>query len=175
MKRTALLLGLLTVLVGSLLAGSARAQERATRYGVGVDLLLGPPENDATTDGFGIGVRTRASIPLTYEVSLGLGAGVSGSLYRGRREASYTFNPQASLIVTFPREEQGDWWPYVLAGGGGFVSLRGEAPGGPSIHGGIGWTRLLQDASIYVEFDPSLVIMKEDSAGLFSLRGGVIF
>lgn len=170
MKRLVLLLGVLTVLAGPL-----SAQDRSARLGVGMDLFLGPPDNEATTDGMGIGFRSRVSVPLTYEVSLGVGAGVSGSLYRGRDEAAFTFNPQASLIVTFPQRDDRTWWPYVLAGGGGFIPLRGEAPGGPSIHGGIGWTRLLEDTSVYVEFNPSLVIASASSAGLFAVRGGVIF
>ena len=170
MKRLILLTALLM-----LLAGPSLGQEREVRVGAGVDLLMAPPGNDATDEGFGIGVRSRLAIPLTYEVSLGLGAGVSGSVHQGRSRATYAFNTQASLIVTFPQEEDTTWWPYVLAGAGVYVPLRGNATGGPALHGGIGWSRLLEEASVYVEFDPTLVIGRSSSSGIFALRGGVIF
>lgn len=161
----------------AVLAGPTHGQDREVRVGAGLDLVMAPPGNAAIDEGFGIGVRSRLAIPLTYEVSLGLGAGLSGSVHQGRSRATYALNPQASLIVTFPQDEDTAWWPYALAGVGGFVPLRrdGDATGGPALHGGIGWSRLLEEASVYVELDPTLVIGQSSSSGIFALRGGVIF
>lgn len=166
---------LATILAALLLATvptSARSQERTPHLGIGIDATLGPPGNRVIGSAFGMGFRARVSYPVSYDVSLAAGMGVNGSFLRGWDETEVTLAPQASVIVTLPNEP---WAPYVLAGVGGYIPTRSIAEGGPSIHGGIGWARLLTDASIYLEINPQLVIGETTSRVVLPLRAGVIF
>lgn len=156
----------------TVVSNTVQAQERNPHLGFGLDLMVGPPNNDAIGSGLGIGFRARASFPLSYDVSLAVDAGFGGALLEGWEEAALTLNPQASVIVTLPRSP---WAPYFLAGIGGFIPLREQVNGGPTVHGGIGWARLLTDASLYLEIDPSLVIGPKRSGFILPLRAGIIF
>lgn len=156
----------------SLVPNALHAQARNPHIGLGLDVILGPPDNRATDSGFGLGFRARASFPISYDVSLAGSAGILGSFFRGRDDAAVTLNPQIGVIVTIPRTP---WAPYFLAGFGGYIPLSDEVGGGPAIHAGVGWARLLTDASIYLEVNPSLIIGATATSFILPLRAGVIF
>ncbi len=149
-----------------------RAQERNPHMGFGLDVTMAPPDNPTIGSAVGLGFRGRVSYPVSYDVSLAVGAGINGGFQQGWSDAAVTLNPQASVIVTIPDEP---WAPYFLAGFGGYVPLRSIAQGGPSLHGGVGWARLLTDASIYLELNPQLVIGETSSSVVLPVRAGVIF
>jgi hypothetical protein len=169
---TALYAGIVTLWCLFAVSAEGFAQNRSPHVGFGLDLTMGPPDNPATGSAVGLGFRGRVSYPVSYDVSLAAGAGISGGFHKGWEDAPITLTPQASVIVTVPNEP---WAPYFLAGFGGYVPLRSIARGGPSVHGGIGWARLLTDASIYVEVNPQLVISETASRIVLPLRAGVIF
>jgi hypothetical protein len=148
--------------------GTAQAQPEP-RFGVGVQLM-----GTTVDDNFGPGVRFRSSVPLTQDVSLGLGAGLTGYIFEGRDDASYAFDPQASLIVTLPGRNRQRL--YVLGGAGAYVPF-GEtsAESGPTLHLGLGKVWLLNESSFFFEFDPALFIGKEETEIILPIRLGVIF
>mgnify|MGYP006290689031 CR=1 FL=1 len=159
----ALVLGLL---FGPLDSAHAQTQPR---FGVGVQLM-----GTTVDDNFGPGVRLRSSVPLTQDVSLGLGAGLTGYIFEGRDDAAYGFDPQASLIVTLPGRNRQRL--YVLGGAGAYVPFgKTSAESGPTIHLGIGKVWLLNESSFFFEFDPALFIGKEDTEAVMPIRLGVIF
>jgi len=146
---------------------SAFAQ--SSRFGGGLQLM-----GSTVSDNVGPGVRIRTSTPLNPDISLGIGAGLTGYIFEGRDDASYAFDPQASLIVTLPgaaRERL-----YVLGGGGVYVPFGDiTANSGPTIHAGVGKVWLLNESSFFFEFDPALFVGKEQTDVLLPLRIGVIF
>lgn len=171
MRRLAFLL----VLVPFLLPASAHAQRAALdpRYGAGFDGVLSAFSGDVLPDGLGIGVRGRVSFPINADFSLAAGAGIAGFVFSGRDDATYVFNPQLSGILTLPRMR---WAQYLLGGFGGYFPMgASEADGGPAIHFGVGWARPLQETSLYVEFNPAIIIGSERSALVLPARVGVIF
>lgn len=159
------------VLLGLVLGSPdpAQAQEERPRFGVGVQVM-----GSTVDDNVGPGVRFRSSVPLTQDVSLGLGAGFTGYIFEGRDDASYAFDPQASLIVTLPGRNRQRL--YVLGGAGAYVPF-GEtgAESGPTIHLGLGKVWLLNESSFFFEFDPALFIGKEETRAIMPIRLGVIF
>lgn len=147
---------------------AAHAQQQP-RYGVGLQLM-----GTTVDDNIGPGVRFRSSVPLTPDVSLGLGAGLTGYIFEGRSNAAYAFDPQASLIVTLP--SSGPERSYVLGGGGAYVPFgETDAPSGPTLHAGIGKVWLLNQSSFFLEFDPALYIGKTSTNLILPIRAGIIF
>ncbi|HMB90093.1 MAG TPA: hypothetical protein VKP65_04550, partial [Rhodothermales bacterium] len=115
MKRFFRLLTLATFLItGSLLqpADDAMAQA-ATRFGIGFNGLI------STTDGLGLGIRSRISAPVNADLSFAADLGLTGFILQGRDDASYVFDPQVSAIVTLPGRR--DKMPYILGGVGAYV------------------------------------------------------
>lgn len=156
----------LVLLLGTV--GSVQAQEQP-RYGVGLQLM-----GTTVDDNIGPGVRFRTSVPLTPDVSLGLGTGLTGYIFEGRSNASYAFDPQASLIVTLPGS--GPERSYVFGGGGAYVPFGDtNAPSGPTLHAGIGKVWLLNQSSFFLEFDPALFIGKTSTNLILPIRAGIIF
>lgn len=156
--------------IGLLLAAAAPVQaQQSPRYGLGLQLM-----GTTVDDNFGPGFHFRSSVPLTPDVSLGLGAGFIGYIFEGRNNASYAFAPQGSIIVTLP--SSGPERTYVLGGGGAYVPF-GEtgAPSGPTLHAGIGKVWLLNQSSFFLEFNPGLFIGKNSTSLVLPVRGGVIF
>ena len=165
----------LALLLG-LLVPSAFAQRGGLnpRFGAGFDALLAVASGDVLDDGFGMGVRGRASFPINADFSVAVGAGFAGFLLGGRDDANYLFNPQVSGIITLPRSPQ--WARYLIGGFGGYFPLGdSNAEGGPALHLGLGWVRPLQETSIYFEIDPALVIGESRTALVLPARVGVIF
>ncbi|MEP0548034.1 MAG: hypothetical protein ABJF88_13955 [Rhodothermales bacterium] len=164
------------VLLACLFASSATAQRGGLnpRFGAGFDALLSLASGDVLDDGFGLGVRGRASFPINADFSVAVGAGFAGFLLGGRDDANYLFNPQVSGIVTLPRSPQ--WARYLIGGFGGYFPLGdSNAEGGPALHLGLGWVRPLNESSLYVEIDPALVIGESRTALIVPARVGVIF
>jgi hypothetical protein len=158
-----LALGLLPVF-----APPVQAQERP-RFGVGMQLMGTTVDNN-----LGPGLRFRTSVPLNQDISLGLGGALTGYIFRGRDDAAYAFDPQASLIVTLPGSNRQRL--YVLGGGGAYVPF-GEttAEAGPTVHLGLGKVWLLNESSFFLEFDPALFIGAEETNVILPFRVGVIF
>lgn len=155
--------------VGLILCATGPVQAQNTRNGVALQLM-----GTTVDDRFGPGARFRSSVPITPDVSLGIGAGLTGYIFEGRNSASYAFDPQASLIITLPGS--GPERTYVLGGGGAYVPF-GEtnAPSGPTIHAGIGKVWLLNQSSFFLEFDPGIFIGRESISMIYPFRGGIIF
>jgi hypothetical protein len=146
----------------------------APRFGVGFDALLSVASGDVLDDGFGLGVRGRASFPVNADFSVAVGAGFAGFLLGGRDDATYLFNPQISGILTLPPSR--NWARYLVGGFGGYFPLgESDAEGGPALHLGLGWVRPLQQSSLYVEIDPALIIGETRTALVLPARVGVIF
>ena len=164
------------VLLACLFAAPASAQRGGLnpRFGAGFDALLSLASGNVLDDGFGLGVRGRASFPVNADFSVAVGAGFAGFLLGGRDDANYLFNPQVSGIVTLPRSPQ--WARYLIGGFGGYFPLGdSQAEGGPALHLGLGWVRPLNESSLYVEIDPALVIGETRTALIVPARVGVIF
>ncbi len=158
----------LLAFVGLLCAPSdLHAQERP-RIGLGFNSLI------STDDGFGPGLRVRVSSPINSDVSVAIGSGFTGYVLGGRDEASYAVDPQVSLIVT--RTDTPTQGTYFMGGAGAYLPINTEdSKAAPTIHLGVGRVWLLQETSLFAEFDPALAIGETAAAGLFSFRFGVIF
>ncbi|PSQ96153.1 MAG: hypothetical protein BRD55_07770 [Bacteroidetes bacterium SW_9_63_38] len=163
-------LPVVVLVLGLLLGFSAPTHAQPEpRFGAGVQLM-----GTTVDDNFGPGVRLRSSVPLTQDVSFGLGAGFTGYIFEGRDDASYGFDPQASLIVTLPGRNRQRL--YVMGGAGAYVPFGNTAAeSGPTIHLGLGKVWLLNESSFFFEFDPALFIGKEQTQAVMPIRLGVIF
>ncbi len=163
--RIASLILLFGLFLGSL--NLSHAQE--PRFGAGLQMMGTTVDNN-----IGPGVFFRTSVPLNRDVSFGLGAGLTGYIFEGRDDASYAFDPSASLIVTIPGSGQERL--YVLGGGGAYVPFGDtSAPSGPTAHLGLGKVWLLNESSFFLEFAPSLFVGKEETNVILPVRVGVIF
>ena len=166
--RSTLLLAALLLALGTYNPVQAQTQPR---YGIGLQMM-----GTTVDDNIGPGLRFRSSVPLTRDVSLGIGAGLTGYIFQGQDDAAYAFDPQASLVVTLPGP--GTQRLYVLGGGGAYVpfgNLDSNVSGGPTLHFGIGKVWLLNESSFFLEFDPALFIGEEETDVILPLRVGVIF
>lgn len=163
-------LGSLLLIVGLCLSplASVHAQE-SPRFGVGLQMM-----GSTVDDNIGPGVRFRASVPINQDVSVGLDGGLTGYIFQGRDDASYAFDPQASLIVTIPGS--GRQRLYVLGGAGTYIPF-GEttAVSGPTVHMGIGKVWLLNQSSFFLEFSPTLYVGQRATDVILPIRIGVIF
>lgn len=151
-------------------APEAVAQELNPRFGVGANALL------SSADGFGLGVRGRASAPINADLSLAGDVGLTAFILGGRRNADYIFDPQVSAIVSLPATRSR--LTYVLFGLGGYIPVGDDdsnAASGPTIHGGLGWVVALQESSLYYEIDPAIIIREESVDVAVPFRIGVIF
>ncbi|MFB6247079.1 MAG: hypothetical protein ABEL97_00750 [Salinibacter sp.] len=162
---------LLALLALGLLAGAplaSQAQDRP-RFGVGLQVTGSTVDNNV-----GPGLRFRTSVPINQDLSLGLGAALTGYVFEGRDDASYAFDPQTSLIVTLPGSSTQR--TYVLGGVGAFVPFGDtDAASGPTLHLGVGRVWLLNESSFFAEFDPALFVGAEETQVIFPVRIGVIF
>ena len=166
--RSALFLTALALVLGT--SSPAQAQSNP-RFGVGLQMM-----GTTVDDNVGPGLRFRSSVPVNQDISLGIGAGLTGYIFQGRDDAAYAFDPQASLVITLPGP--GTQRLYVLGGGGAYVpfgNLDGDVTGGPTLHFGVGKVWLLNESSFFLEFDPALFIGEEETNVILPLRVGVIF
>jgi hypothetical protein len=145
----------------------ARAQDEPLRIGLGLDAVL------QSSEGLGIGFRTRISRPINWDVSIAFDFGLTGFLLGGTDEATYVFDPQVSVIVTFPDLNRAT---YLLGGFGVYAPFGSgsHADGGPMLHVGIGRAVPLRESTFYYEVDPAFII-RESSLGVsIPFRVGVI-
>lgn len=152
------------------LAETAPAQTLNPRFGLGFNTML------SSADGFGVGVRGRASAPVNADLSVAADIGFTGFVLNGRRNADYIFDPQLSAIISLP--ESPARLTYILFGLGAYTPVGGDdedATSGPTIHLGLGWVRALQESSFFYEIDPALIIGEESVDVAVPLRIGVIF
>lgn len=146
----------------------AYSQDLSPRIGLGVNGMV------STADGIGIGFRGRVSAPVNADVSLALDAGFTGFLLGGRRDASYVFDPQFSVIVNLP--QQRDQLSYLLFGAGAYVPMgTSSSSSGPTIHFGYGRVRVLQETSLFYEIDPAIVVAESRVDLIIPVRIGIIF
>jgi hypothetical protein len=173
MRHPALLLALLL----TLLAPDALAQRFSpspARYGVGFDVTGAIPGQDLIPKGIAIGLRGRAALPINADVSLAGDVGLAAHLWDGRDQTRWVLNPQTSLIVTLPSSPDRRNTRYVLGGFGAYLPFSGGS-GGPTVHLGIGQAIPLNDTSVYMEFDPSLLVGDGETTVVIAARAGVIF
>ncbi len=152
----------------ALSAPNAEAQLADSRLGLGFNALL------SAENGFGMGFRGRLSTPINADLSFALDAGLTGFILGGRDDATWIFDPQASVIVTLPGIEKA---PYLLTGIGGYLdpSDSGDTLTGPTLHVGIGWVKPLRESVLFYEVVPALVIGATKVAVAIPFRIGVIF
>ena len=170
MKRLApaLLVGLLLAAGLSPRPASAQAQDLNPRFGLGLNSLI-------SSQGLGLGLRGRVSAPLNFDLSLALDLGITGFFLRGRDDASYVFDPQASAIINVPLAS--NRFNYLLVGLGGYVAFEsgGDTSGGPTVHFGIGKARVLNETTLFYEVVPALIIGERRLGLAVPLRIGIIF
>ena len=156
------------VLLAFVLADPARAQTDP-RFGVSLQML-----GSTADDNLGTGIRVRASAPINRDLSLAFGSSITGFIFEGQDEANFAIDPQVSLIVNVP--QAGDQGLYFFGGAGAYVPL-GDSPAesGPTFHVGGGKVWLLQESSLFLEFNPGLIIAEESTEVLLPIRLGVIF
>ncbi len=139
------------------------------RYGASFQLL-----GSTADDNVGTGLRFRVSVPINRDVSFAVGSSLTGFIFEGQDEADFAIDPQASLIVNVP--QGGEEGLYFFGGVGAYVPL-GDSPAesGPVFHFGGGKVWLLQESSLFLEFNPGFIIADESTELLVPIRIGVIF
>lgn len=143
--------------------------DRPSRVGLGIQML-----GSTASGNVGPGLHLRASTPLNSDVSLAVGSGLTGFIFRGRDDAAFALDPQVSAIVSFSTANAQNM--YVLGGVGAYVPFGDtNAESGPTFNLGIGRVWSLQESSLYVEFNPGLFVGKNKTHFVFPLRLGVIF
>lgn len=163
---TALVATLLLVVAGR--PNNAHAQLQTPRLGISLNSLL------SSEDGLGLGFRGRLASPINSDLSLAFDTGISGFIFEGQDQATWVVDPQVSLIVTLEGQSRA---PYLLAGLGGYIPF-GEGStteGGPAIHMGVGWVKLLRESTLFYEFVPALVVGQEKTSVAIPFRIGIIF
>lgn len=168
LPRSAILRFGLFLLLTVACAFPARAQTQP-RYGVSFQLL-----GSTADDNIGPGIRFRVSAPVNRDLSVAFGSSITGFIFEGQDEADFAIDPQASLIVNVP--QTGDQGLYFFGGAGAYVPL-GDSPAesGPTFHLGGGKVWLLQESSLFLEFNPTIIVAEEETEFLLPLRIGVIF
>lgn len=163
-----LLYACILLLIGAIGPGDASAQIQP-RYGLGFNSML------SSIDGFGIGLRGRASAPVNSDLSFGVDLGFTGFVFGGRRDATYIFDPQVSAIVTLP--PRGSGASYILAGIGAHapMSNQHQSESGPTVHFGAGRVQMLRETTIFYELNPALLIGLDRINLLLPFRVGFIF
>jgi len=160
---------LLLVLGLTLSLAPAHAQDdRPSRFGLGVQMLGSTASGDV-----GPGLHFRASTPLNSDVSLALGSGLTGFIFRGRDDAAFALDPQVSAIVSFSTARAQNM--YVLGGAGAYVPFGDtDTESGPTFNLGIGRAWLLEESSLFVEFNPGFLIGEQSTTLVLPFRIGVI-
>lgn len=150
------------------LAGSVQAQENESRFGLGLQVLTSTASGDV-----GPGFQFRASTPLNPDVSLAVGSGLTGFIFRGRDDSAFALDPQVSAIVSFSTEA--NQTSYVLGGIGAYVPFGDtNTDSGPTFNLGLGRAWLLQESSLFVEFNPGFLVGEESTTLVLPIRIGVI-
>ncbi|MBO6576293.1 MAG: hypothetical protein JJ896_16400 [Rhodothermales bacterium] len=161
------LLGL--ILLATLPVGTASAQATPPALGLGFQTTL------SSTEGLGVGLRGRASWAVNADLSMALGAGMTGFVLEGRDEATYLLDPQASVIVTL--NDSGNRTPYILGGIGAAIPVNSgsNAENGPTLHFGMGYVQGLRDTILFYEINPAMIVGENEISFNIPFRIGVIF
>lgn len=160
-------IGLLALLVGCA-AGPAWGQINA-QVGGGIQMVGSTAEASV-----GPGLFVRGAIPLTRDVSVGLGTAGTGYVLEGGAEASYVLDLEAAAIVTLPSPSKSA--NYLMGGGGLRIPFRSEnLDVGPTVHLGLGRLWALQESTLFVEVRPTLYVREAAADFVFPLRAGIIF
>jgi len=150
------------------LAGTVQAQEQQSRFGVGIQVLGGTASGNV-----GPGLHFRASTPLNSDVSLAVGSGLTGFIFRGRDDAAFALDPKVSAIVSFSTANAES--TYVLGGVGAYVPFGNtDTESGPTFNVGVGRAWLLQESSVFFEFSPGFLVGEDTTTLVVPLRIGII-
>lgn len=143
--------------------------DRPSRVGVGIQTL-----GSTASGNVGPGLNFRVSTPLNSDVSLALGSGLTGFIFQGRDDAAFALDPQVSAIVSFSTANAQSM--YVLGGVGAYVPFGDTSTeSGPTFNLGIGRAWLLQESSLFAEFNPGFLVGQELTTMVLPIRVGVIF
>ncbi len=166
--RPSTLLLLSCLIWGSAAPEPAHAQLANARLGIGLNTML------SSDDGLGIGFRGRMAAPINSDLSFAFDAGLTGFVFDGRRNATWIIDPQVSLIVTLEGQQRA---PYLLTGVGGYIPVGEDngTEGGPAIHAGVGWVKLLRESTLFYEIIPALVVGENSVSVSIPFRIGIIF
>ncbi|MEF8817765.1 MAG: hypothetical protein V5A20_11800 [Salinibacter sp.] len=147
----------------------AQAQDdRPTRFGLGIQML-----GSTASGNVGPGLHFRASTPLNPDVSLAIGSGLTGFIFQGRDDAAFALDPQLSAIVSFSTDRVQNM--YVLGGVGAYVPFGDtNTESGPTFNLGIGRAWLLEESSLFVEFNPGFLVGRESTTLVLPIRVGII-
>jgi len=160
-------IGLLALLVGCAV-GPAWGQINA-QVGGGIQMVGSTAETSV-----GPGLFVRGAIPLTRDVSVGLGTAGTGYVLEGGAEARYVLDLEATTIVTLPSPSKSA--NYLMGGGGLRIPFRSEnLDVGPTVHLGLGRLWALQESTLFVELRPTLYVRETEADFVFPLRAGIIF
>ena len=155
-------------LVSSSGARVADAQDLDPRFGFGFNTMI------STADGLGFGFRGRAAAPVSADLSFAIDIGTTGFFLGGFDGSTWIFDPQLSTIVTLDGITKA---PYIIAGIGGYIPVSNDTSnkGGPTLHGGFGYVKQLNETSLFYEVNPAIVIEKSEIELIIPFRIGVIF
>lgn len=147
---------------------SANAQLANARLGLSLNTML------SSDDGLGLGFRGRLASPINSDLSFAFDAGLTGFVFDGRENATWVIDPQASLIVTLEGNEKA---PYLMAGLGGYIPVgdNNSTKGGPALHVGAGWVKLLRESTLFYELVPALIVGESSVSVSIPFRIGIIF
>lgn len=162
------LLPLLSTLVLSLSLASPAGAQSESRFGMGAHIL-----GSTADDNVGPGLFVRVSRPVNQDVSLAIGSGLTGYIFRGQDDASFALDPQLAAVVSF--DSQPDETTYVLGGAGAYVPFGDTSTdSGPTFHLGVGRAWLLTESSVFFEFNPGFLVGEERTTLVLPLRLGII-
>lgn len=147
---------------------TAHAQDLDPRFGFGFNSMV------STADGLGFGFRARAAAPVSVDLSFAIDVGTTGFFLGGFEESDWIFDPQLSAILTLDGITRA---PYIIGGIGGYIPVTNDSTtkGGPTLHGGFGYVKQLNETSLFYEINPAIVIEKTEIELIIPFRIGVIF
>jgi hypothetical protein len=152
------------------LAGPVQAQKPPSRFGLGFQVLASTASGD-----IGPGLHFRASTPINSDFSLAVGSGLTGFIFGGRENSAFAFDPQVSGIVSFSISPDPAQSTYILGGVGAYVPFGNTDTGsGPTFNLGVGRVWLLDESSLFVEFNPGFLIGEDSTTLIFPIRAGII-
>ncbi|MFB6273088.1 MAG: hypothetical protein ABEL51_09375 [Salinibacter sp.] len=163
LSRLLLVLGLVLSI-----AGPAEAQKNSSRFGLSFHAL-----GSTASGNVGPGFHVRVSTALNSDVSLAMGSGLTGFIFRGRDDAAFALDPKVSAIVSFSRTDSQT--SYVLGGMGAYVPFGNtDTESGPTFNVGIGRAWLLEQSSFFFEFSPGFLVGEKTTTLVLPVRIGVI-
>lgn len=150
------------------LTWKSTGQDLDPRFGFGFNSMV------STADGLGFGFRARIAAPVSADLSFAVDVGTTGFFLGGFEESDWIFDPQLSAILTLDGITKA---PYIIGGIGGYIPVTNDSAtkGGPTLHGGFGYVKQLNETSLFYEVNPAIVIEKTEIELIIPFRIGVIF